>query len=430
MEISLSHILTMRLALIISFLLLDQFVQAQAKSPSPDTKFLPALMRKHPGKFKSILDKRKTLEVQIVYTQINRDQNNRPTFKTFHYNVDTARYFYPASTVKFPMVLLALEKLNALQHPGVNKFTTIYHDSVYSGQRWSRVDTTAEGGVPSIAHYAKKIFVTSDNEAFNRLYEWVGQRETNNQLKQKGYHVRMLHRLDRRLTPDENRHTEAIRFAVGDSILYQQPMLVNDSIVVPKTITKGKGYYEDGALIRKPFPMSYRNYFHLIDQHDMLKAIIFPEEVPPVKRFNLTSEDRKFALQYMSQLPTETRFPPYYKDTVYTDAYSKFLLYGSDTTRIPDQIRIFNKIGLAYGFTIDNAYIVDFDAGVEFMLSAVIYTNKDEIFNDDKYEYKTIAFPFMKDLGQVIYEYEKARVKKYKPDLSGFKIEYDLKRGD
>jgi hypothetical protein len=158
----------------------------------------------------------------------------------------------------------------------------------------------------------------------------------------------------------------------------------------------------------------------------MLKAVVFPDAVPLAKRFNLTAEDRQFVLQYMSQLPTETLYPPYYKDTVYTDAYSKFLLYGSDTTRIPDNIRIFNKVGNAYGYMIDNAYIVDFDAGVEFMLSAVIYTNKDEIFNDDRYEYKTIALPFLKNLGQLIYNYEKARVKKFKPDLSEFKLPYDL----
>ena len=102
-------------------------------------------MKGEPAKFKTILDKRKTLEVQIIYTQINRDQNNIPQLKTFQYNVDTSRYFYPASTVKFPMVLLALEKVNTLNIPKLNRYTPMYHDSVYSGQRWSRMDTTAEG---------------------------------------------------------------------------------------------------------------------------------------------------------------------------------------------------------------------------------------------------------------------------------------------
>jgi len=397
-----------------------------AQPQAGDTNFLESLMHQHPDQFKTILDKKKTFEVQIIYTQINRNEKNIPQFKTYQFNVDTARYFYPASTVKFPMVLLALEKLNALQNPAVNKFTPIYHDSVYSGQLWARADTTTEGGVPSIAHYSKKIFVVSDNDAFNRLYEWVGQREANQVLQQKGYNIRLLHRLDRRLSPDQNRHTEAVHFANRDSIIFTQPMLVNDSIKVNKKITKGRGYYEKNVLIKKPFNMSYRNSFPLPDQHEILKATIFPESVPTSKRFNLTPDDRRFVLQYMSQLPTETLYPPYYKDTLYTDAYCKYLLYGNDTSRIPNNIRIFNKVGYAYGFVIDNAYIVDFEAGVEFMLSAVIYTNKDGIFNDDKYEYRTVAFPFMKNLGQLIYDYEKSRVKKFKPDLSEFRLEYEL----
>lgn len=406
--------------------MMTQFALAQ--TVHEDARVLYNLMRQKPDQFKAILDKKKQFELQIIYTQINRDSENRPSFKTFEYNVDTNRYFYPASTVKLPAVLLAFEKLRELNRPEINKYTPIYFDSVYSGQRWARVDTTAEGGVPTLAHYAKKILVTSDNVGFNRLYEWLGQRESNERLWKKGYHARILHRLDRRLTPDENRHTEAIRFAERDSTLYQQPMLNNDSMVVKQRITKGKGYYERGVLIRKPFDMTYRNYFHLRDQHDMIKAIVFPESVPLPGRFNITSDDRNFVLKHMSQLPTETLYPAYYKDTTYTDAYVKYLLHGADTTHIPNNIRIFNKVGQAYGYLIDNAYIVDFDAGVEFLLSAIIYVNKDEIFNDDRYEYDTIGFPFLKNLGQLIYEYEKTRPKKFKPDLSEFKFVYDLKR--
>jgi len=46
---------------------------------------------------------------------------------------------------------------------------------------------------------------------------------------------------------------------------------------------------------------------------------------------------------------------------------------------------------------------------VEFLLSAVIYVNEDEIFNDDKYEYDEIGLPFLANLGRVIYKYELER---------------------
>ena len=48
--------------------------------------------------------------LQILYTQINRNQKNEPTFKTFSFGVDTSRYFYPASSTKLPIAVLAVEK--------------------------------------------------------------------------------------------------------------------------------------------------------------------------------------------------------------------------------------------------------------------------------------------------------------------------------
>ena len=265
--------------------------------------------------------------------------------------------------------------------------------------------------------------VVSDNDAFNRLYEFVGQKATNEKMRAKGYNIRFLHRLERPLTPDQNRHTEAVRFVRNQTVLYQQPMLVNtDSIRAPRKVFKGKGFIRKDSLIQRPFDFTYKNSYPLQEQQEILKAILFPEAIDAKRRFNLTAEDRHFVMQYMSQWPRETQEPPYHQDTTLYDAYCKFLLYGDDPTPIPSNIRIFNKVGDAYGYLIDNAYIVDFENGVEFMLSAVINTNTDGIYNDGKYEYKTIGYPFMKNLGQVIYDYERKRKRKHKPNLSEFQI--------
>jgi hypothetical protein len=64
---------------------------------------------------------------------------------------------------------------------------------------------------------------------------------------------------------------------------------------------------------------------------------------------------------------------------------------------------------------------------VEFFLSAVIYCNSDGILNDDKYDYDKIGYPFMKQLGQIIYDYELKREKKILPDLSELQFDYDKK---
>ena len=126
----------------------------------------------------------------------------------------------------------------------------------------------------------------------------------------------------------------------------------------------------------------------------------------------------------MSQLPSETNYP-LLDSSRHWDAYVKFLLYGNEKIPVPRTLRIFNKVGDAYGFLTDVAYVVDFDKNIEFMLSASIYCNSDGILNDDNYEYETVGFPFMKQLGKVIYEYEVNRERARQPDLSKFKLLYD-----
>jgi len=80
-------------------------------------------------------------------------------------------------------------------------------------------------------------------------------------------------------------------------------------------------------------------------------------------------------------------------------------------------IKIFSKAGDAYGFLLDNTYIIDTDAKVEFMLSAVIYVNADGILNDNTYDYRTIGLPFMKNLGNTIYNYELSRKRAFRPNF-------------
>jgi hypothetical protein len=397
--------------------------------PEEDTDFLKNLLARDTA-LAAVLAHADSLEVQIIYTMIDRDTANRPTFRTFYYNVDSSHYFYPASTVKLPTVMLALEKLRALNIDSLDMFTPMFHDSVYAGQLSVVRDSTARSGLPSVEHYMKKILIVSDNDAYNRLYEFVGQKALNERLRQLGYkQTRMLHRLERPLSRNENAHTEAVRFEKRGQVVYQQPMLVNEPLMeVRDNVLRGKGFMRNDSLIQQPFDFTYKNFFPLTEQHVMLRAILFPETVPPSRRFAITDEDRARVLEYMSQLPTETYDPPYATDTTYYDAYCKFLMFGSRREGMPHSIRIFNKVGDAYGYLIDNAYIVNFDTGVEFMVSAVINTNTDGIYNDGKYDYETLGFPFLKRLGEVLYQYEREeRKRNVVPNFSGFKFDYSDK---
>ena len=98
-------------------------------------------------------------------------------------------------------------------------------------------------------------------------------------------------------------------------------------------------------------------------------------------------------------------------------------MFGDTKERIPDHIRIYNKVGLAHGFLVDNAYVVDVKNKVEFFLSAVLYVNQNETLNDNTYEYNEISIPFLAALGNAVYRFELKRVKDVLPDLTRFEIE-------
>ena len=95
-------------------------------------------------------------------------------------------------------------------------------------------------------------------------------------------------------------------------------------------------------------------------------------------------------------------------------------MFGDSKAKIPDHIKIFNKVGLAYGFVLDNAYIIDLKHDIEFFLTAVVYGNENRVLNDNIYDYDTQTIPFLTELGNAIYLYEKRREKKYIADLSYF----------
>ena len=78
----------------------------------------------------------------------------------------------------------------------------------------------------------------------------------------------------------------------------------------------------------------------------------------------------------------------------YWDSYSKFFIYGDKKGEMNDNIRISNKVGMAYGTLTDVAYVRDKINNIEFMLTATILVNDNHTFNDDIYEYESKEFLF------------------------------------
>lgn len=414
-------------ALLIGFAILPACNPAQRIAGKKARNPLESILAAHSTDFDSILSRPEVYEVQIIYTQIDRDENQLPHFTSWWWNVDSARYFYPASVVKMPLALLALEKINHLRrsgYPALTKDTPYRIDSLRPFQRYYSEDTTAPANRPTIAHDIRRIFAVSDNPSYNHLFEFLGREHINQSLREKGYTrtgiVRRFFAGGR-----DNAYTSPIMFldAAGHTRWKQKELYDETRWVNPQTKQqKGKGYIDTrDSLVNEPFHFGNQNWFALTDMEKMLRAVVFPDAVHVQNRFDLTAEDYRFLRHYMGIFPRECDYPRY-DTTEYWDGYVKFFLFGDTKDKHDGSVRVFNKVGEAYGTLTDVAYVADLHQNVEFILAATILCNRDGVFNDDKYEYDSVGFPFLAKLGKAIYEYELKRKRRVEPDLSSFRI--------
>ena len=363
-------------------------------------------------------------ELQIIYTQIDHDTQNRPTFTPLTYHLNPRQYFNPASLVKLPVVALSLEKLNDLQNPSVTRRTIMATGTAYRCQTPVPFAAPADSDrTATIGNYIKRMLLVSDNIAYNRLYEFLGQRPLNQRLQELGYPNT---RITRRFAPCDtaaNRHTNPISFhaPTGDT-LYQQSAQYNSTPYTSPLgrVLKGNAYQVGRRVIPEPYDFTTANHLPLPDITALLQSIIFPESVPAAQRLRLTPPDYAFLRRYLHATPHESGFHPY-APARYFDAYKKYLYYGRNP-EIPHQssLHIYNIVGMSHGYLADVAYFADSLHQSEFLLSAVLYVNQDGIINDGAYEYDTIGQPFLAQLGHQIQQYESERPRQHRPNLTEF----------
>ena len=329
--------------------------------------------------------------LQIKFTQIER-KNEQTYFKDYNFQVDSANYFYPASTVKFPIAVLTLAKLNTLE--GIDKDSKFYVEG-------DSVTTT-------FAKEIQKIFSVSDNVAYNRLFEFLGQDHINKQLSEIGIGpLRIAHRLS---APEAHEITTTpLIVYLNDSTTTTLPATINTTAqpLVLNAIEKGVGYIDEDSLMSNPFDFSLKNYYPIETQHKFLKTVLFPEMYESNEKIILKDNQLEFIRSAMHTVPRKGG----YDSEIYYDSYCKFFMYGDTKENIPEYIKIYNKVGDAYGTLTDLAYIHDSKNNIEFLLTATILVNSNGIYNDNNYEYDDIGFPFLAELGRALYNYELHRKK-------------------
>jgi len=342
---------------ILSFFFLLLLLSCNSKELNPLEKALSS----DNIKIKRVTDHLEQHDVQILFSEVIEDEGQM-SFNDFSFQVDADDYFYPASSVKFPIAVLALEKLNK------NKVLTI--DTPFNIEDDTLITTFRDE--------INKLFAVSDNLAYSRLFEYLGQDYITEQLEQRGIRSRISHRFS--VSNPYDIQTKPIHFYSNNSIVYTSKPMVSDTIkhLTFKGIKKGKGHIDNDTLVNQSMDFSLKNYLPLQSLHNLMKQVIFPEAFEASKRFELSESDRVFLLKSMQNLPYEVG----YDREEFYDSYVKFLVFGDSKTPIPDEIKIYNKVGYAYGTLTDCAYIVNAKTNKSYIISAMLLVNKNQIFND------------------------------------------------
>ena len=318
-----------------------------------------------------------------------------------------AEYFYPASTVKLFAAVAALERLAELREetglPIDVDTPLVFHPLFEDEELEETDDTNLEGGRITVRHEIRKLFLVSDNRAYNRLYELVGQDRLAASLDRAGLvGAGIVHRLSEFRSPEDNRRFPRIDF-VGDDFSHSLPERLSEPlrIVLPmRGLLIGKGYMSGGETVDGPMDFSLKNQFPLAQLQRGLCMVVRPDVDCGGRGFELSDEDRALLLEAMGQYPRDSA-NPVYQPPEYLDHYVKFLLTGLDQVVPRGRLRVYNKVGQAYGFTTENAWVSDTGTGRGFFLAATLYTNANGVLNDDRYEYARVALPFLAILGEV-----------------------------
>ena len=349
--------------------------------------------------FKEIIKDKEDYEIQVMLTKINHD-NTKIDFQNYQYQHDENQYFYPASTIKLPIVVLTLKKINELRSKGsdITLKSKIILNNVDNYSNFKLQDS-----ITSFQNLIADIFLVSDNSASNILIDFIGYNYFNNEMQNAGFDKTYL---NHKFNPDPYVNSTWQISDLDNNIISS----INDNQKIIKAddktngLDKGERRYFNGEILDESLNFSEKNRFSITDMHNLIKYIFYPEIFDKANTFNLNVEDYDFIRYWMSRFTYEDIGEKFIGDENFFETYNKFFIHGDEQSVSNEQIRVYNKIGQAYGTSIDNGLIKNYQNNVEFILTSTIYTNKNKVINDNLYEYDDIAVPFLAKLSRAIYK--------------------------
>lgn len=358
--------------------------------------------------------------LRVIYVQVDRNKGRSPSLTYHTFGLAQKEYFYPASLVKLPLTFLSFELVNELRKnavPWLDIHTPMEIIAAEPCQTSMKTDPSTKDGSPRLSHFMRKILVASDNPSYNRLYDFLGQGLIRDKLMEKGYKRTRIPIRFSDCDKEQNRYAPYIRFTDPKTgKIHHLPARMNrdTSHLYAKGRKAGKAYVENNRTFWKPKDFSNSNELPLEEVLDMLIRFAIPDAIS-TQEWNLTANDRAFLWQYLSTTPKNSGISEYADTVKFPRHLKKYFLHDAHPKlKWSESLKIFNIVGLSYGFASDVSYVVDLENGVEFFLAATVIANENGIIGDGRYEYEKLAFPLFGRMFNRIYEIEKNRKRESK----------------
>lgn len=342
---------------------------------------------------------------QMVYTPINDGQLG----KTICYG--TWAYFYPASLIKIPTALAAVEKM---EEWGLGLDDYIVFDiqkpcgSVVFAELSKKKHLT-------FRQMLTEMLVVSDNHFYNALYHFVTPAELNNRLKKVGIESTHIYRAFTGCDKVEQLRTYPYQVFRSDGTLaFGSDMPSLDSTILDEMYTfsqdriLGSAHENaEGEIVPGGFDLNFMPEFPLEDVQKVLTSLFFPESLDSLHRWNISEKNRLFLCNLMQKRPSE--ITSVHRDiSKFDDQVYKYAVPSSNS-KIPT--RTYSKLGLSYGFASEMVYVKIPNTNDGFLLSYSIYVNQNDTVNDGVYEYEEMARGFAQKLADALVKFQGASSK-------------------
>jgi len=361
---------------------------------------LEALLRTKEDDFRAVLAAKKEHRLQILLAEPVTAPDGKVTLRRSRLG-DPRQYFYPASTVKLGAAVAALLELQRLSREHGEVFTLDASWRAGPGFDGDPVDPPWIG----VADDLRAMLIVSDNPPYNRCFELLSQKGLNEALWGAGLSsARMWHRLSEPRTVEEHRRTRQLGIRQGETslgIASREAGAVLDNGAFDELLV-GSSHMRGKERVEQPMSFADKNAITLEDLQDLLAMVVRPDIELGKRGFpELSVTARAFLVEQLGAYPRECPSPKY-DEKSHPDEYCKFLLPGLRRVVPADSLRVYAKIGQAYGFAIENSYVENVATGRGFFVAAVIYVNADGCIGDDRYEYESVADPFFASLGEAL----------------------------